>query len=327
MILKRLFCVSAAALTACMCMATSVFADAEEEEKVIIPFEADEEMLSDDDSSPAVSFDTSDWEKYVHVSPDGEAMGIKIKQDTDTYYQGASLKIYSDSEGMKDKDKYYGCADGARDADGNLLYPKASEEDAVFFNPGVELRAEDFGLSCFDGCMITFTYRMGTDTEDKLMENSVYVYAVDGDYERVSDMATKLTYNVVDNDNVSQYRKLMLSIAQESGATRIIFETPVLKKIDSDILYLDNIGIMTSLKDGDKNLYVKNLDGFNKNAKPQEIINEIQIKEKGKEISVPDSPKEEKSSFNPIIIVIVILGGGIVALVVVLVMKHRNKFY
>lgn len=323
MILKRLLCVSAAIVTACTSMAVSVFGDAEEE-KEIIPFKADESMLTDEDV-PAVSFDTSDWEKYVHVTADGESMGVKIKQDVDTYFQGASLKVSCDSDGIKDK--FYNCANGARDAEGNLLFPKASEEGAEFVNPGIELRAEDFGLSCFDGCLITFTYRMGIDTENKLMENSVYVYAADSDYERVTDISTKLTYNVIDNDNVSQYRKLMLSVGQEVSATRIIFETPILKKLDSDIVYLDNIGIMTSLKDGDKNLYVKNLDGYNKNAKPQEIINEIQIKVKGKDVSVPDTPKEDKGGFSPIIIVIVILGAGLIALVVTVIIKQKNKFY
>lgn len=326
MLLKKLLCVAAAVVSAGTFMISAVSAESSEE-KVIIPFEADDSLLFTNDSIPAVSFDTSDWEKYVHITPDGEAMGIKMKQDTTTFYQGASLKVYSDSEGVKDK--YYNYAESVRDADGNLLYPEASNEDTEFFTPGIELRAEDFGLSCFDGCLITFTYRMGVDTENKLLENSVYAFPVDSEYSHLLNIPSKLTYNVLENDNVSQYRKLMIPVPAEVGATRIVFETPITQKISSDIFYIDNIGIGTPLKEGDVDLYVKNLDGYNSNAKPQEIINSVKIKEKGNDVSLDESAgdKEKDSGFSPVVIVIVVLAAAVIGVVIVVVIKHKNKFY
>lgn len=324
MILKRVLCAfSAAAIAASM--SVSAFADASEE-KEVIEFKADESMLTSDDSAPTISFDTSDWEKYVHLSPDAELIGLKIKQDADTYYQGASLKVFSDSAGYTEKP--YNYADTLRDADNNLIHPDYNE-NTVYVTPGVELRAEDFGLTCFDGCLITYNYRIGTDVQNKLMDNSVYVFPVDGEYTHQLSMPIKLQYNDSDSDNVSQYRSQMVNVPGNVSATRIVFEIPITAKMDADIFYLDNISIQTPLEDSDGNtLYVKNLDNYNANAKPRATIEGIKIKKQGNNISQTDSTsKESKSSFNPVIIVVGVLIAGVIALVVVMIIKHKNKYY
>ncbi|WP_124098299.1 hypothetical protein [Ruminococcus sp. Marseille-P6503] len=326
MLLKRFFCAVSAAVALIGCLALPAGAEAEEE-KEIIEFKADTEMLSDDASAPTISFDTSDWEKYVHLTADGEAMGIKMSQDTDTFYQGASLKVYSDCEGIE-AGRYYNYGNSVRDDDGNLLYPEASAEDTAFVTPGIELRAEDFGLSCFDGCMVTFLYRMGTDTENKLMESSVYAFPADEEYNHLANNPVKLTYDTVLNDNVSQYRKLMVTVAADASATKIVFQTPVMQKVTSDIFYIDNITVVTPLEDNGADLYVKNLDGYNENAKPQEIIESVKIQQQGKTLSQAESRDEEsEGSFNPMIIVIAVLAAALVAIVILVVIKHKNKFY
>lgn len=326
MLLKRFFCVASAAVALIGCLALPVGAESEEE-KEIIEFKADSEMLSSDASMPTISFDTSDWEKYVHLTADGETMGIKMSQDTNTFYQGASLKVYSDCEGIE-AGKYYNYGESVRDADGNLVNPEASGEDTEFVTPGIELRAEDFGLSCFDGCLITFTYRMGTDTENKLMESSVYAFPADDEYNHLANNPVKLTYDTILNDNVSQYRKQMVTVAADASATKIVFQTPVMQKVTSDIFYIDNISIVTPPEDNGADLYVKNLDGYNENAKPQEIIESVKIQQQGKTLSEADSSAEKsEGSFNPMIIVIVVLVVILGAIVVVVIIKHKNKFY
>ena len=326
MLLKRIICAVVAASACLSCMSVSVGAESEEE-KEIIEFKADNEMLSTDDSVPTISFDTSDWEKYVHLTSDGEKMRIKMSQDTDTFYQGASLKVYSDCEGIE-AGKYYNYGESVRDSEGNLVNPEASNEDAEFITPGIELRAEDFGLSCFDGCLISFTYGMGTDTENKLMENSVYAFPANEEYGHLANNPIKLTYDTVVNDNVSQYRKQMVTVPDKSSATKIIFQTPILHKVTSDIFYIDNITIATPLSDNGADLYVKNLDGYNENAKPQEIIESVKIQQKGKTLSEADSSTSEaEGHFNPTIVIIIVLVAALVVIIAVVLVKHKNKFY
>ena len=169
---------------------------------------------------------------------------------------------------------------------------------------------------------------MGTDTENKLMESSVYAFPADDEYNHLANNPVKLTYDTILNDNVSQYRKQMVTVAADASATKIVFQTPVMQKVTSDIFYIDNISIVTPLEDNGADLYVKNLDGYNENAKPQEIIESVKIQQQGKTLSEADSGAEKsEGSFNPMIIVIVVLVVILGAIVVVVIIKHKNKFY
>ena len=299
-------------------------ADENEEEKEIIKFTYDESMVSEDTSQPTISFDTSDWENYLHLTPDADLVGVQMKQDTKTYYQGASLKITA-SGSAPDKPFSYG--ESLRDADNNLVHPDY-DENTPYVNPGIELRAEDFGLSCFSGCTISFYYRIGTDVKGKLMGDAVYVYPVDEEYAHLASTPVTLTYNVIDNDNVSQYRSIACPAAAESNATRFVFEVPVLSNLSSDAFYLDNITIRLPKGEDGKQLVIKNIDGYNANAKPQETIEGLEIKKEGNTVSIAEGDKAKEGGTSVVLIVVIVviflLVAGVVAFVVI---RHKNKFY
>ena len=120
----------------------------------------------------------------------------------------------------------------------------------------------------------------------------------------------------------------MVTVPDKSSATKIIFQTPILQKVTSDIFYIDNITIATPLSDNGADLYVKNLDGYNENAKPQEIIESVKIQQKGKTLSEADSSTSEaEGHFNPTIVIIIVLVAALVVIIAVVLVKHKNKFY
>ncbi len=317
----KLFSVAAAFVIAGSCMVMPASAD-----KKKIAFSADNSLLTASDSVPTISFDTSKWDGYVHLTKDAELLNLKMKQDTQNYYQGASLKISSDSSGITDK--FYQYAGSVRDSNGNLIYPKSTEEGAEIISPGIELRAEDFGLSCFDGCLISFAYRIGEGTKSNLMNDAVYAYPSDDDYNKLSESPTVLQYDSVMTDNVTQYRKSIVRVAEGVSATKIVFMTPVMGGISSDIFCLDNILIQTPWQDNGADLYVQNMDGYNSNAKPREIIEEIKINEKENTVKDESSKaSDEKSGFSVMNIVVISLIGVAVVIVIIRIVAHRKKFY
>lgn len=323
MLLKK-FLVSACAVAVSLSALTvSAFADAEE--RPTIDFTYDKTLITNEKGTPAVSFDSESWEKYVHLTPDASLIGLKIAQDKNTYYQGFSLKATAADK----SDSLYFNMQYVNDADKNPLYPDAQAEGADLKCPGVELRCEDFGLSCFDGCIVNFMYRLGADVENKLVENSVYCFGTDDTYKvSLSNVTQKLTYNVLADNNVQQYKSQVLQINSKSACTRIVFETPVLEKLDSEVFCIDNIVITLPEKDGDGNkLYIKSLDGFNASAKPQEKINEIQIKEKDSSVDIADTPDKQEGGHGfiiVIIIVVVVLAAGAGGF---LFFKKKKRFY
>lgn len=323
MMVKRIISLAAAAAAAVTFSMTTVCAD--ETEKETIRFEADGTMLSAD-KDPALSFDTEAFEDYIHLTRDAEKGGIKLSQDRDTYYQGASMRISAKTDGVEG---YMTGSATVRDSDNNLVYPDApdaEEPDSMSFI-GIEIQAEDFGLTCFDGCMVTFAYRLTQADESALLDKSVWVYPTDDSYVRLADNPIKLTVNTTLDDNVSQYRKSYVTVGTDVGATKIVFDIPTTGAVDGDVLYLDNMGIQLPDEVGE-NKYIKNLDGFNKNAKPREIIEELKITQQGNTVESKSEIDKKSDKVNPLTFVIIGVSVGVLAaVVIILVKKLRNRFY
>ncbi len=320
MLLKRIVSAACAAVLAAGCMTFSAFADAAEDDSSQIEFTFTESMTTEK-MEPALSFDHEEWKDYIFMTPDADKVGLKTGWDKTTYYQGFSVKLSASSAY---NDKMFLNAGMVRDADNDneLVYPEALEEDAEFVCPGIELRAESFGLSCFDGCTVIFNYKMGTDTYGKLMGDTVYVFGTNEEYKGALTTVISLTYNDLDNDNVTQYRQQILPVSTTASATRIVFEVPALSVLDSEAVCLDNIYIQ--LPDGK---YIKNVDGFNENAQPQETIEGIQIKEKTETKDISTSEKKEESSNTVIFVVIGIVAAAVVGVVIFFIIRRKNKFY
>ena len=326
MLLKKIISGAAAAVLSVTCMASAAFADAAERPE--IPFKFDPTMTTTE-KVPALSFDSDGWEDHISLTKDAAEVGVGFSLDKTTHYQGFSLKVTASGESSK---LFFNSA-SIVDSDGNPVYPDAQKEDAVFICPGIELNASTFGLSCFDGCFITYAYKIGADVEQKLMDNSIYCFGTDDTYNiniSASSSTSKLTYDAVVNNNVTQYSvRGNITIPVDSACTKIVFEIPVLHKLESDALCLDNITIALPEKDKDgKDLYIKNLDGYNPNAKPQEIINEIKILDK-KESSIDFGEAAETKEGNKTIVIVIIAVVAVVAggLIGFMVLRRKKKFY
>ena len=322
--LKKIFSAACAAVLAASCLAVTVFAEAAEDERPDIPFEIkDTSLVTTEKGSPSISFDSDDWQKYVHTTPDSDKIGLKLATDKSTYYQGFSLKATASGS---TSDLLFN-AQFVTDSDNSYVYPEAQEENPSFICPGIELRCEDFGLTCFDGCFLTFYYKIGADADGKLMENSVYVFATDENYNvTLSANTQRLTYDVLMNDNVKQYRSQSIQVKEKMAATRIVFETPVQQNMDSDVLCLDNITITLPAQDG-VTQYIKSLDGYNASAKAQETIEGIQIKEKTSSVDIGDAPEKKEGGNNIVVIIIVIVAVVVVGVVVFFIIKKKKQFY
>ena len=323
MILKRVLYAACAAVVAASSLAFG--ASAEEEARPVIPFTYEESMISTDAKTPALSFDNDNWSKYVHTNDDADLIGLTLTQDKTTYSQGFSLK----ASASKSTDALLYNMQYITDDDGNYVYEASTAEGAELKVPAIELRSEDFGLSCFDGCFFTFQYKIGADAEGKLLQNSVYCYGTDDTYTAVLTPKTlQLTYDVLTNDNVTQYRKQAISVRTEMACTRFVFELPVMEDMSSDVLCLDNISIKLPVKDESGNdLYIKALDGYNASAKAQEKIEEIQIKEKSSGVEVGDAPEKQEGGNGFVVVIIIIVVVGIAGAGIFFFIKKKKAFY
>ena len=324
MILKKIICTACAVVTAFSCMAASAFAADESAEKEPIKFEYTKSMVTTEENVPAVSFDGDDWDKYVHITPDASKVGLNMSIDKTTFYQGFSLKVTASGS---QKDELFLNAGYVRDADNNPAYPGASEEGAKFICPGVELRCEDFGLTCFDGCLFSFNYRMGSESKGKLMGDSVFAFGTDEGYTNNYGVI-QIKYDDLLDNNVTQYRLQMVSVPPNSSCTKLVFEIPVLDKIDSDVFTIDNIIINLPETEDGKPLYIKSLDGYNANAQPQETIEALQIGEKKESRAEIGSTIEKQEGGNGFIVVIIIVVAVISAGVGgFFFFRKKKKFY
>lgn len=94
---------------------------------------------------------------------------------------------------------------------------------------------------------------------------------------------------------------------------KFVFEIPIIKKMDkTDVLYIDNLVIDTPLQKNDVDLQVMNLDGYNKSAKAQEIVQGLKIQPKSNGLSSTSSSEAESSKGIGVvgIVVIVVRCGG-----------------
>lgn len=318
--LKRIACLAAAAVMS-LCSAVSVFA--EEEERKIDAYWENESMLTDDTSAPTLSFDLTDWKNSIHMTKDASLINLEAKSETKYAYQGQSMKLTaSTAKEITDLQQF---AWLMRDSDNNLIYPEADNEDADYLTLGVELHAGEFGMNYFDGSMITFNYRLNPDIKGLLMGDSCFVYACDDDYKKLDSTELRLEYNDTDANNTTQYAKGVMSIAEDIGATKLVIDVPLQKVTETvDILYLDNFTVTT--RTGKQ---VANLDGYNQNAKPQEVVQGLKVKKKDNTVSLSEKTEGEGTSTKMTIVYIGIgvLAVGIVVLIVLLIRKAKNKFY
>lgn len=318
--LKRITCL-AAALVMSIGAALPVYADSDDS-RIIEEYWEDENKLTDDTSAPTLSFDLTDWKNTIHLTKDASLASLEAKQETDTAYQGQSLKLtVSSAKDITDLQQFSWLI---RDEDNKLVYPESEDENAEFTTIGIELHANEFGMNYFDGSMITFNYRINPDAKGLLMGDSCFVYACDDDYNKLDSTEFRMQYNDTDNNNTTQYAKGVMSVATDIGASKIVIDVPLQKATDKiDILYLDNFTVTTR---SDKQ--VANIDGYNANAKPQEIVQGLKVKKKDNTISLSDKTKSDKSSSN----VILYIGIGVIAVVVVgaiiiVIKKVKNRFY
>ena len=309
---KRILGVVSAIMMLGVC-AVPAYADSEAE---IPEYSADKSILTTDTSAPSLSFDMKDWERYIKVTPDGEKISVGASQEKTYAYQGASLKITATQP--NDISDYCTFASLIRDDDKNLVYPGSDSEDAPYITMGVEIDAKDFGMTCFDGCMISFKYRINQDAQGKLMGDSVFAFPCTEEYKKVT------------SNSVTQYATALIPVPDECGATKFIFEIPVIKKMDkTDVLYIDNLVIDTPLQKNGEDLQVMNLDGYNKSAKAQEIVQGLKIQPKSNGLSSTSSSEAESSKGIGVvgIVVIAVVVVVIVGAVIFVIKKKRSQFY
>jgi hypothetical protein len=309
---KRILGVVSAIMMLGVC-AVPAYADSEAE---IPEYSADKSILTTDTSAPSLSFDMKDWERYIKVTPDGEKISVGASQEKTYAYQGASLKITATQP--NDISDYCTYASLIRDDDKNLVYPGSESEDAPYITMGVEIDAKDFGMTCFDGCMISFKYRINQDAQGKLMGDSVFAFPCTEEYKKVT------------SNNVTQYATALIPVPDECGATKFIFEIPVIKKMDkTDVLYIDNLVIDTPLQKNGEDLQVMNLDGYNKSAKAQEIVQGLKVQPKSNGLSSTSSSEAESSKGIGVvgIVVIAVVAVVIVGAVIFVIKKKRSQFY
>lgn len=322
--LKRILGMVSAVIMLGVC-AVPAYADSEAD---IPEYSADKSILTTDTSAPSISFDMKDWERYIHVTPDGEKISIGVSQEKTYAYQGASLKITA----TQPNDISDFCTYSAliRDENNELVYPGSDAEDAQYLTMGVELEAKDYGMSCFDGCMISFKYRINQDAQGKLLGDSVFAFPCTDEYKTVTSNSVQLKINTDASNNVTQYATALIPIPDKCGATKFVFEIPVIKKMDkTDVLYIDNIVIDTPLQQNGTDLQVMNLDGYNKSAKAQEIVQGLKIQPKSNGLSSTSTSEADSSRGIGVIGIVVIVVVVVVVLgaVILVIKKKRSRFY
>lgn len=322
--LKRILGMVSAVMMLGVC-AVPAYADSEAD---IPEYSADKSILTTDTSAPSISFDMKDWERYIHVTPDGEKISIGVSQEKTYAYQGASLKITA----TQPNDISDFCTYSAliRDENNELVYPGSDAEDAQYLTMGVELEAKDYGMSCFDGCMISFKYRINQDAQGKLLGDSVFAFPCTDEYKTVTSNSVQLKINTDASNNVTQYATALIPVPDKCGVTKFVFEIPVIKKMDkTDVLYIDNIVIDTPLQQNGTDLQVMNLDGYNKSAKAQETVQGLKIQPKSNGLSSTSTSEADSSRGIGVIgiVVIVVVVVVIVGAVILVIKKKRSQFY
>ncbi len=323
--LKRVFS-AAAALVLAVGMTVTAFADDEKkkDDKKEYKFEYDESRLTDK-NEPALSFDGSGFEDYIHLTRDADKAGIAFKKINTGCYQGNSLKITAKTEtGVEG----YFPMSVLDNSDENAPDIKDTGKYSVV---GIEFHAKDFGLSYFDGCFINFTFKMTEEDENALLNNSIYVYGADKNSMRLTDKYTQLKFDKAANDTVTGYNTTSgtIGVPVNCGAEKLIIDMPVNAALDGDVLFLDNITVKLPSSAGDKQ-YIKNIDNYNPTAKKNDKGTEIIVKEGNgdqEENSVAEatlSSKEKSPVFRVVITIIAII---VVGTAILLFVRSHKKYY
>lgn len=321
MLAKKLISLGAAIITAVSC-GFSVMAEEEEEKPIKFKYDKSMTVSSADKVGYTFSFDKDDWQKYIKLTPDAKKAGISIDSSTKSAYQGATLKVTANNK--SDISDLQNFCWSVTDNDGNKLYPDATEDSEVI-TMGLEIDAEDLGITTFDGAMIVFTYRFDESGVDSLMGQSAFAFTAKEDYTE-SGGSKQIKKNTTTDNNITQFRDAMVNVPNKGNSTKFIIEFPVVKSYSGEIMSIDNLDICLQ---GDAG-YIKNLDGYNENATPKETVEELEVKGDGNKASdsAVDDTKKSKSegTSKAVIIVIVIVGSLMVAGGVVFFVTKKNKF-
>ena len=97
----------------------------------------------------------------------------------------------------------------------------------------------------------------------------------------------------------------------------------------TDVLYIDNLVIDTPLQKNGVDLQVMNLDGYNKSAKAQQIVQGLKIQPKSNGLGSTSSSEAESSKGIGVvgIVVIVVVAVVIVGAVIFVIKKKKSRFY
>lgn len=295
----------------------------------------DDDNSSTDSTSnaPTVSFDAAAWKNYVKLTPDASIAGITLNQINTDSYQATSLVVKANMTSPLADGTFPTFASSLNDDDGNHIYPGAYEDGAVLVHMGFELNASDFGLESFNGCTIEFYHLFNETAADVLMNEAMYIYPANDDYEVMASAPKVLKIDTLTRQNVDFYKKDFIAIAPQlegqDPASKVVFELPFVKGYSGEVFRMDNIKIIKP--DG---TVCENIDGYNSTFAPRKesdgkiVPGSAQTVETDNNTNTKnDTTDNDKGGFNPVIIVVVVLVLGAVALVVVLLIKNKNRYY
>ena len=318
----------------------SVTAFAEEEEaveaaeeteavEVTDKYVTDPSLVTDSHDTPSLSFDTGKWENYVEAVG-GAGISFTLSNDNTSAFQGQCLRITADAENAADDNTFaynWSCLSNK----GEPLFEAEPDAEKDYTMAGVLLKAEKFGLECFNGSTVALKYRIGEDYKKKLMADSIFLAPVDKDNHFIPDAkVTRLEVNTTDNNNVTSYATGLVSVADLNDtntvpAAGVIIMIPVHAKAEGlDILDIDNLTV--TLKSGAQ---IGDLDGYNKNAKQQDGVIEVnrKVQTNDVKISKDDVPLKSKIKTIFVIVGLSVLGIAVVTFIIVSIVKAKKRFY
>ena len=329
------------------CSAMSVFADDydyETEENFDVEAEAETEddapaindkyvtdasKFTTDSGAPTLSFDMKGWEDLIDTV-DTSSVKFSLSIDNKSSYQGQSLLVTANNSIETD------CSDinlnwECTDKNGDPIFEAEAQDGKDYVNMGIMLSADKFGLECFNGSTLTFKYRLGQDTKNHLMANTIIAAPVDenGKFIEKAKVAA-YTYNTAEANNVTSYANGVLSVADLSDtntvpAKKILILLPVSAKADNlEVVEIDNLTI--TLPSG---ATCANVDGYSKIAPTDDGEVELQIKQdvssvEFKEDKVPLSNKL-RSVFG--VVLLVVVGVGAAVGITIAVIRAKKRFY
>lgn len=260
-----------------------------------------DDILTSDDAIPTLSFDHDAWKQFVKVTSDGQVhANLVLKQEKTYRYQGGTLKIEADMA-------------------------KAIEGDAATSTDiGIHLDAKDFGLENFDGCTISMVAKFVPEAVEKFSSANFLIYGADSD----GDPMTETDIISKDPKKNGFVKDVTWTVPNNSKSAMIVIEFPLVQPYTGEVFLIDNMYIKTPLKDkAGKDLYVKNVDGFNQNAK----VNEDALAENNVNTNNVSSVVEDDSSndgkLNPITLVVIACVVVAAGLMVFIGIKAKNRFY